>query len=198
MSTQPYSHRVREAHERAIELRRSARKRVTERYQSQIELDIEAEYRTINRQVADVIEGELRQGVPRGDIRRALKSSSSYVWRQYMDLLDDDRKGQPGRIPGTVKKETAPVQDDVVWTSPKGAVWNFTKRTVTNDDRTWPITRFGWAPGKESPYFMTPATIVLGFDEAPDAEARIEIASRVDKYWGPEYDETGTLIEEDA
>lgn len=70
--------RVRQAHDEAVQLRRTARRRITEKYREIIEREVAEELERIDKHVAGVIRDELDSGANMGDIRWPLGTPFSY------------------------------------------------------------------------------------------------------------------------
>lgn len=76
--------RVREAHDEAVQLRRTARRRITEKYREIIEREVAEELARIDKHVAGVIRDELSNGANMGDIRWALRTNDKKVLDKYL------------------------------------------------------------------------------------------------------------------
>lgn len=154
------------AHEAAIERRRLAKKEIEDKYAVLMRDEYARRVAEIDTEVGRVMADAIAAGVPKGNIRRALKTNNNDVWRRYLSLVEVPEQEKPR---------------EVIYIGEDGFEWNFTARTVTDGKREWRIKAFAEAsaPGR-APALLTTMPHGLFLDHKLPDEVRFELAERVE------------------
>lgn len=129
-----YNVPVRHAHDRAIQERRTVRESLEEYYQELMAKEYERRVAEIDMNVARVIEVELAKGVPRMEIRRAIKTNAPDMWNRYMQYITTGKDGEnlTGAENGesSVKSELPPLVMKTETYDGEEVTWDFANRAV--------------------------------------------------------------------